>query len=95
MVQYNPTELRRQLIEMQSRLDALAESLSEACLFLEKNVPSESDWIDEKMNEFKNDFESEIIVMRELSEKYKEWAHRLLPVYIDCLRPGHPEAPQK
>lgn len=75
------------LIELQSNLIALSNDLNELynALHGSKTKLSE-EWLDEKYNEFAEEFEQTEKVISELSEKYVEWANKYLPSRIEAVK---------
>lgn len=74
----------KQLINLQTQLIQLSKNLLELydklCYGL-KNL--NEDWKDDKFDEFNTEFKSSKEQIREISEKYQEWANNYLPPRIE------------
>lgn len=74
----------RSLIELQSELNSLSEILQDLYNALESDIARVSDsWVDQKFEEFGNEFKSRKELIMELSGKYREWANKYLPPRIE------------
>ncbi len=72
------------LIELQSNLRKLSESLNETYETLKNNEANLGEsWLDDKFSEFEEDFKSSRELISELSEKYLHWANNYLPPIIE------------
>ena len=74
------------LIELQSNLQSLSEKLNDTYEFLKGNESQLGEsWMDDKFSEFEEEFKSSRELILELSDRYKEWANKYLPPYIDIM----------
>lgn len=74
------------LIELQSNLRSLSEKLNDTYEFLKGNETQLGEaWMDDKFSEFDDEFKESREVISEISERYKDWAERALPPYIDIM----------
>lgn len=75
------------LIELQANLKTLSEKLNETYDFLRGNESQLGEtWMDDKFSEFDEEFKDSREVIFELSERYKEWADKALPPYIEIMK---------
>ncbi len=74
------------LIDLQSNLLSLSDRLQETYEFLRGNESQLGEsWLDDKFSEFEDEFKSSRELIIELSERYKEWANKYLPPYIEIM----------
>lgn len=74
------------LIDLQSNLLSLSEKLNDTYEFLKGNESQLGEsWMDDKFSEFDEEFKTSRELILELSERYKDWANKYLPPYIDIM----------
>lgn len=74
----------KSLIELQSNLLKLSDELNNTYDTLRSREADLGEaWMDDKFAEFEEDFRSSRELILELSEKYRFWANKYLPPYIE------------
>lgn len=75
------------LENLQSNLIQLSDRLQECYELLSSDLSAlHEDWQDEKFDEFEQEFRSRKEQIREISEKYREWANSYLPPRIETIK---------
>ena len=77
----------RSLIELRSELNALSTKLKDIYETLESDMARIAEsWVDQKFEEFGNEFRSRKEAIMELAEKYDQWANKYLPPIIEHVQ---------
>lgn len=72
---------------LQADLNILSEKLLDCYELLSSEISElNQDWKDEKFDEFEGEFRSHKEKIREIAEKYKEWANSYLPPRIELAK---------
>lgn len=72
---------------LQADLNNLSEKLLDCYELLSSEISElNQDWKDEKFDEFEGEFRSRKEKIREIAEKYKEWANSYLPPRIELAK---------
>jgi uncharacterized protein YukE len=76
-----------QLITLQTELKQLSRNLFETYDTLSTGLKNlNEDWKDDKYDEFEQEFKSSKEEIREMAEKYEEWANAYLPPRIEITQ---------
>lgn len=77
----------KQLINLQTQLIQLSKNLIELYDTLSYGLKNlNEDWKDDKFEEFNTEFNSTKEQIREIGEKYQEWANSYLPPRIEQIQ---------
>lgn len=75
------------LENLQANLIQLSDKLQECYEVLSSDLSAlHEDWQDDKFDEFEENFRSRKEQIREISEKYREWANSYLPPRIEIIK---------
>lgn len=76
-----------QLIVLQAELKQLSKNLLETYDKLSQGLKNlNEDWKDDKYDEFEQEFKSSKEEIRDIAEKYEQWANSYLPPRIDAIK---------
>jgi gas vesicle protein len=76
-----------QLVILQAELKQLSKNLMETYNTVSQGLKNlGEDWKDDKYDEFEQEFKSSKEEIREIAEKYEEWANTYLPLRIELVQ---------